>query len=406
MWFDARECLHMFRNRFTLFFLVASPLLFPNAGRACIGCGAGDMGKPLTIQGREADWIGLGILHEPRLVDIGLHWTDFTVQKVIKEHPLLAEKVATKKLVTLNRYTMGNPTPDGKPLPTIILADVVDGQLDPIQVIPVTSQHTTQYVRDVIQINRATTKEKLAFAFRYLQHDDPTISQDAFRVFALATFVEVESASVSYQADWLRARLRDPRTPSYYMGLYGCLLGVCGNASDAPLLLDIIENRKPRLLVGMDGILAGYCLLKPQSGPSYVLNVLANPKTPSSTRYAAVRTARFLLTEKKLLPKNEVCHGMETALERDDVTDLLLEELRLQQYWEALPTILRLQPLADYSAIQIQRACLRFALQCPDPRARVFIDNQRRASPEVVTQMEDNLRAEARLKSASKEPTP
>ena len=78
-------------------------------------------------------------------------------------------------------------------------------------------------------------------------------------------------------ADRLAGWLRDAKTPSYRVGLYASMLGHCGKEEHARLLRSLLDSSSQKAVMGLDGVLAGYTLLKPAEGAAYVRGLLKDP---------------------------------------------------------------------------------------------------------------------------------
>ncbi|MGL5097432.1 MAG: hypothetical protein ACRDD1_17730, partial [Planctomycetia bacterium] len=185
--------------------------------------------------------------------------------------------------------------------------------------------------------------------------------------------------------------------PTFRIGLYGFLVGACGRKSDAPALRAIIESPVDRPLTGLDGLMGGYCLLEPTIGPTYVLDVLTDPKQPFNTRYAALRTVRFLLTDLPSVDRKQLFDRMAAGLQINDMSDLVMDELRKNKQWGSLDAILALYDKQGFELQVVRRAILRFALQCPEPKAKAFMEKAKAANPQLVADVEEILKFEDSL---------
>ena len=91
---------------------------------------------------------------------------------------------------------------------------------------------------------------------------------DAFLEFAKATDTEITAAAKHLDRAKLRAWLTDSKTPADRLGVYAMMLGLCGNAADAPFLHGLLTQSPlpDRVTANFGGILAGYTLLDSKSG--------------------------------------------------------------------------------------------------------------------------------------------
>ena len=95
----------------------------------------------------------------------------------------------------------------------------------------------------------------------------------------------------------LRKWIFDEKIPSTRLGLYGLMLGLCGEKSDAALLEKRIIQRKGVYRNGIDGVIGGYLVLTGERGMEFVeREILANPKASDRELLAAMQAMRFLWT--------------------------------------------------------------------------------------------------------------
>lgn len=373
-------------------------VLTPTRMVACPFCS--NMGKTLSENVAEAGVVVYARLSNARQVpgadaDTPGEATDMTVLRVIKDNPILAGK----KVHVLPRF-IGAAEKDA--VDYLVFAEVVKGAIDPYRGMPVDDPTFVDYLAGAVKMAKAEPKEKLAFFFRYLDHKDENISGDAYKEFASAPYQDVVLAAKSYDPAKLVGWIRDKNTPSYRMGLFGCLLGVCGRPEDARLLRSIIEDPATRPLTGIDGLMGGYCTLDPKEGPAFVLGALTDPKNDFNFRYAALRTTRFLLTDAAGIDRDAIFRGLTKAVLIPDVSDLVIDELRKHKVWSAADVVLSIYGKSDYDLQVVRRAVIRFALKCPDPKCAAFIAQLRKDDPQLVADVEEILRFEESQEAAAK----
>ncbi|MFO0947713.1 MAG: hypothetical protein U1D30_17620 [Planctomycetota bacterium] len=374
----------------SVFAATAAIMLTASRSSACPFCS--NMGKTLAENVDEAQVVLYGTLFDAKLNPEAKPGepdgsTTLDVITVIKDHPI----VQGKKQIVLPRYL---PAAQTDKVEYIIFAEVVDGRVDPYRGMPVDSKEFVDYLAGAVKMAKAPAAEKLAFFFKYLDTEDINISGDAYKEFANAPYATVQAAAKAYDPDKLIAWIHDPKTPSYRIGLYGCLLGVTGRAQDAEVLRKIIDSPDSRPLTGVDGIMGGYCVLDPKNGPNYVLGLLADPGKDFNLQYAALRTVRFLLTDVPTVDKKEVFTKLQKALAIPDIADLIIDEFRKNKVWDPADQILALYGNPKFDIQVIRRAIIRYALKCPSPKAKDFVTNLRKKDPQLVADVEEILKFE------------
>ena len=177
--------------------------------------------------------------------------------------------------------------------------------------------------------------------------------------------------------------LRDPNVQPSRIGLYGSLLGQCGNAKEhGPLLREMLEDPKKKFSSGIDGMLAGYVELDPKSGWKYVRELIADEKQEFLVRYAALRAARYFYDYRKdLISANDVVGALELLLDQGDIADLPIEDLRKWGRWEMTEKIISLYGRKSHTIPIVKRAIIRFALSAPanNAAAAAFLKEPARA---------------------------
>src|SRR5262249_52403645 len=151
----------------------------------------------------------------------------------------------------------------------LIFCDVGQGKLDCYQGIPVTSGAVIDYLQEVAALKLADRTGILTHAYRYLDHADPVIAEDAWVEFSHdadpMVGADYRPLAGRMSADRIARWLRDPKTPDWRLGLYAQLLGHCGGVEHAQLLLKMLDNKEAQPKgSGLAGLLIGYTLLQPR----------------------------------------------------------------------------------------------------------------------------------------------
>ena len=187
---------------------------------------------------------------------LGAGSTDFFISSVLKSAPALGEQ----KKIVLPRYI---PIIDPKNPPKfIVFCSVREGQIYAYEGRTVKSPAILKYLQDAKSIQGKDRTTALLFYFRYLDHEDDVVSQDAFLEFARSSDREVGAVAKHLPADQLRRLLDNPKTPSERIGLLAFLLGVVGTDKDAAFLKSLIERPTERNKNALDGLLSGYVNLR------------------------------------------------------------------------------------------------------------------------------------------------
>ena len=370
--------------------LVLAWLMRPAGLDACPFCSAEDKGPTLVGDFNQAALVMLGTFtnFRPSTDDVSGGTTDFVIEKVLKSH----DAIKNKKVI---RFKRAVPPTKSK---FVVFCDVYKGEIDPYRGVEVPpGSDLVNYLTEALAKKDRPLGERLQLCFKYLNSPDVDVSMDAFREFARADYKDYRDIAKKLPAETLARWLQDPKTPAYRYGLYSSLLGHCGDAAKhGKLMRSLLDDPDKRRGSGIDGMLSAYIMLQPKEGWSYLKGILNNGKEDFLMRYAALRGARFLWSERAdLVPKNDVVNGVVLVLNHPDMADFAIEDLRRWSRWEQCDRVLALFGKESHNVPVIRRAILRYMLQCPGPKAAAFVREQRQRDRDWVNDAEELLRLEA-----------
>jgi hypothetical protein len=366
--------------------LVGALVAIPAA--ACPFCTM--QGQTLTGDVGQASMVLFGTFQNAR-INGGDGATDLHIEAVIKKHEILGDK----KVVTLPRYV---PSDEKNPAKFLVFCDVFKGKIDPYRGVPVKpTSDIVKYLKGALDVKDKDETTRLRFFFDYLDNADIEIANDSYKEFGNADARAYKNLAPKLPADRLAKWLEDPKTPSFRFGLYAVLLGHCGSEKHAALLRDMLTDPKKKVTSGVDGLLAGYVMLKPKEGAALLADVLKDDKKDFLFRYAGLRAVRFFMdTRPDLVPREQLIKAALPLLNQGDIADLAIEDLRKWKCVDVLDKVLALAGRESHQVPIIQRAILRFALSFPDQaKAAEFVKTQRQKDADNVKEVEDILRLES-----------
>ncbi|MCS6852668.1 MAG: hypothetical protein NZ700_16045 [Gemmataceae bacterium] len=360
---------------------------------ACPFCTS--QGQTLTAEVEQASMVLFGTLSNARLnpddMDFGAGTTDLTIEAVIKPH----EVVLGRKVITLPRYVPVE-NKEGK-FKYLVFCDVFKGKIDPYRGLAVKADSDiVKYLQGALAVKDKSVAERLKHFFQYLDNPDIEISNDAYKEFGNSDYKDFAEMAPGLPADKIAKWLEDPSTPPFRYGLYASMLGHCGQERHAALLRKMLDDPQKRGGSGVDGMLAGYIMLKPKEGWNYLLGILSNPAHEFMLRYAALRAARFFWDFRtNVVPKADILNALHVLLDQGDIADLAIEDLRKWQCWEECDRVLGLFGRPSHDVPIVRRAIMRYALSCPKPQAAKFVAMMRQKDAEWVKDVEELLKLEA-----------
>lgn len=387
-----------------ILFLVIAFLAFgllASEGDACPFCGM--QGPTLTGEVGQAKLVLYGKLDNAKEQANGDGSTDLVVATVVKNE-LAGKKgdpLADKnKTVRLDRYLplVG----DANKYRYLVYCDVFRGKIDPYRTVPVLQDcDMAKYLLGALEHKDESIGKRLRFFFDYLDKSDLEISNDAYKEFANADYKDYKDMAKDLPADRVAGWLENEKTPAFRYGLYASMLGHCGKSEHAAVLRKMLDDPAKRLGSGVDGMLAGYIMLKPKEGWAYTRDILKDGKKEFMTRYAALRAVRFLWDSRPdLVAQKDLKEGMDLLLDQSDIADLAIDDLRKRQCWDMTDRVLGLRAGKSYEIPIVRRALLRFALGCQDGKAkgsaaaRDYVDEMRKKDAQMVADAEELLKLE------------
>jgi hypothetical protein len=212
----------------------------------------------------------------------------------------------------------------------------------------------------------APPTKRLSYFLKFLEFSDPTIGNDAFGEFGNAAFKDIALLSKEFPREKLRKWLNSPDTQQSRLGLYGMMLGLCGDESDAQLLKAKIIEPTQDLRLGIDGMMAGYLLLTGEKGLAVIEETkLANKKVPFSETYSGMQALRFMWSYGEgRIPPERLRQSMRILLDRPDLTDLVVADLARWKDWSVQKRLMDMYGADEFNIPSHKRAIVRYMLAC------------------------------------------
>jgi hypothetical protein len=192
------------------------------------------------------------------------------------------------------------------------------------------------------------TTKRLAYYVKFLEYPDQMISNDAYGEFANAPYADITQLADSLPREKVRGWITNKDTPATRMGLYGLLVGLCGNQDDAKILEKKILEKTEDFRLGIDGLMSGYLLLTGDKGLSVLdEHKLKNRDVPFSETYAAMQALRFMWKSSEgRIEKSRLRASMRILLDRPELADLVIADLARWKDWEIQDRLMELYVLA------------------------------------------------------------
>jgi hypothetical protein len=283
----------------------------------------------------------------------------------------------------------------------LVFCEYAKGKIDPWRALPA-NEKAVEYLKGGVAVDRRNRVGQMRYFFNYLEHPDPVIAKDAFLEFQRISKDSydfrklVDGFPVAQLVRWVE----DKKIPATQRGLYAAILGHCGGDWGAVTLRRQLDEahkaEDPRML---EGLLIGYTLLRPQNGWACILQTMGDANEDFVARYQAMRAARFFREVRpSLVDQNDWIAGFSVLLQQSDIADLAIESLRHWGYWSVCDEVLATYDQAEFRIPIIERSIIRYALQCPKPKAKEFIRRLRRKDPERIEASAELIQLESDIR--------
>jgi hypothetical protein len=222
--------------------------------------------------------------------------------------------------------------------------------------------------------------------------------QDAHAELEALSYADLRPHAGLLPADAIAARLKNEKTPTSLRHLDGLLLGHCGNAKHAKLLETMIDSRcQKKEDNGLEGLLIGYTLLRPNEGLARIRKIVSQPAVEFNLRYRALKALRFLGLERPdVLARQQLIELSCLMLDHCDIADLVIEDMRRLGQGGMVDRVLALHGKKGFDLPITRRAILRYAIVFSNnPKAAQFVEARRAEDPEFVEELEDLLMRES-----------
>lgn len=250
---------------------------------------------------------------------------------------------------------------------------------------------------------KAPTQERLKYYVKYLEFPDELVAGDAYAEFANAPYEDIAAVKDTFPKDRVRTWVSNPETNVTRLGLYGLLLGLCGDDSDAALMKAKITEETKDFRLGIDGVMSGYLLLTSSDGLEVIENTKLKPGVdcPFSETYAAMQAVRFMWTYGNgVIPKDRLKESMRVLLDRPELADLVITDLARWKDWSVQDRLMKLYGTKGYEIPAVKRAIVRYMLVSTKTdkddkstpkhveKGKQYLDELRERDPAIVKQAE------------------
>lgn len=327
-------------------------------GNACPLCNGAEVLQTLSVRFQKADAVVLAkfVTGKPGKGEDDAGTATFQVKQVGK---------GPKNLVAGVKLTVKQAVP-AKPADLYLLTGTLPEGSRTIDWITPTrfSQAAFDYV--IQAPAKASPAAHLQYFLRFLETSESLIANDAYCEFASAEWKDIAGISGSLPKEKFRRWISDPNTTQTRLGLYGLLLGLCGDDADASVLEKrILQPSKEEFRLGIDGLTGGYLLIRGERGLDVIdERVLKNQKLKFPERFSAMQAVRFMWTYGDgRIPAERLRQSARIMLDDPSVTDLAIADLARWKDWSIQDRLLTIYKQPEQT-VSVKRAVIRYLLAC------------------------------------------
>ncbi len=206
--------------------------------------------------------------------------------------------------------------------------------------------------------------KRLEYYAKFLEFSDQLVANDAYGEFANAPYKDITSLAEKLPREKVRKWVTSADTPPTRLGLYGLLIGLCGNQEDAKIVEKKLMEKTQDFRIGIDGLMSGYLLLTRDKGLAVLEDSkLRNKEIPFSETYAAMQAIRFMWQygEGKIEPER-LRQSMRILLERPELADLVITDLARWKDWSIQDQLMKMYGDGEFNIPSIKRSIVRYML--------------------------------------------
>jgi hypothetical protein len=259
-------------------------------------------------------------------------------------------------------------------------------------------------------------EKRLPYFIKFLGSTDNIIEDDAYAEFAIAPFNDVVKVADQLPREMISHWVFSPDTKVTRLGLYGLLLGLCGNENDKALLKAKITENSSEYRLGIDGMMAGYLYLTGPEGLEVIEESKLRPKATDGNAvqlnevYSALSAIRFMYEYGHgKISHDRLKKSMRILLEHENLCDLAILDLARWKDWEVSDELIALYAKTPDNNRRLKRAIAGFFVVCeldkpgdahkpedadkpvealPDPphvvKAKTFLEQLEQTEPKIV----------------------
>lgn len=208
--------------------------------------------------------------------------------------------------------------------------------------------------------------DRLLYFLPFLEHADTSIASDAWGEFANADYQTIRAIRSEFPPEKLRKWIGQSNTSPERLGLYGMMLGLCGDTDDAAFLRKhIIIGSTDELRYGIEGLMAGLMLIRGEEGLSFIESQVIQTDVEGRQIFAVMQALKFVWSyESDLISKDRLRAALHPLLKHESVRELAIRDLSRWEDWSAISKLETVYEEAIHNDRSTVVTITRFLMSC------------------------------------------
>lgn len=211
--------------------------------------------------------------------------------------------------------------------------------------------------------------DRLKFAMKHLESSDPLIADDAYNEFAKTPYEQIVQLVDLFPRENLRKWVLVPKAaPQQRRGLYGMMLGLCGDEVDAENLRKMVTKDTDEFRLGIDGVMGGYLLLTGEEGLKQLVETkLSTNGKPGSEgiavneTFSAISALRFMWNQGSgKIPKDALRKAMRILVGNENFTPTAILDLARWEDWDYSDELIKKYETLTEDDRRVKRTIIAF----------------------------------------------
>lgn len=207
------------------------------------------------------------------------------------------------------------------------------------------------------------THKRLRYFLQFFEFPDNFIATDAYVEFAKAPYKDVKAVAANMNRNDVRKWLADSQTAEYRIGLYGLMMGLCGDKKkDVPFLEQQIVQLKKQFRIGVDGVIAGYLMLVGETGLDLIDRTkFRNKNCSEAETYSALQAIRIIWTYGNgCVSKQRLRQSVRLLLDRPEMIEQAIPDLARWKDWSVQHRLAKIYGTKNHEKFGIKRSIIQY----------------------------------------------